>query len=167
MEHALVTGPAALDPLVHVVLLEPQIPANTGNVGRTCAALGCSLHLVGPLGFSLDDAQLRRAGLDYWPAVDLHWHRTLEDLAALLGPRPWHLFTARAQRGFHDVQVARGDVLLFGREDVGLPRPLLDARVAETVSLPQRAAVRSLNLSTCVGVAVFESLRQIGQAEAP
>ncbi len=161
MQRALLDGPAALDPLVHVVLLEPQIPANTGNVARTCAALGCSLHLVGALGFSLHDADVRRAGLDYWPAVDVHWHKTLADVETLLGPRAWHLFTARAARGFHDVSVRRGDVLLFGREDTGLPQELLDARAGECVLLPQRTAVRSINLSTCVGVATFEALRQI------
>jgi len=161
MEHALFAGPAALDPLVHVVLVEPQIPANTGNVARTCAALGASLHLVGNLGFALQDSALRRAGLDYWPAVDVHWHPTLEDVRALLGTRQWYYFTARTPRILSDTCVNRGDVFVFGREDVGLPAELLDAHAPELVRLPQRAAVRSINLSTCVGMATYEALRQV------
>lgn len=161
MERALFAGPAALDPLVHVVLVEPQIPANTGNVARTCAALGCSLHLVGKTGFELSDASLRRAGLDYWPAVDLHWHPALEDLAAVLEPAQWFYFTARTTKLFSDVTLKRGDVLVFGREDVGLPHELLDAHAHALVRLPQRAAVRSINLSTCVGMATYEALRQV------
>lgn len=165
MERALLEEPAALDPLVHVVLVEPQIPANTGNVARTCAALGMTLHLVGPLGFALQDSALRRAGLDYWPSVDLHWHANISDVETLLGPRRWWFFTARTRQGFHDLQLTRGDVLVFGREDTGLPPALLDARVQECVRLPLRESVRSLNLSNCVAVAAFEALRQISLTE--
>ncbi|MBI5496900.1 MAG: tRNA (cytidine(34)-2'-O)-methyltransferase [Deltaproteobacteria bacterium] len=165
MEQALRALPAALDPLVHVVLVEPQIPANTGNVARTCAALGATLHLVGTLGFSLQDAALRRAGLDYWPSVDLHWHPALSDVETLLGPRRWFFFTVRAARGFHDAQVVRGDVLVFGREDLGLPPGLLDARAEQCVRLPLRDSVRSLNLSTCVGIAAYEALRRMTEGE--
>jgi tRNA (cytidine/uridine-2'-O-)-methyltransferase len=165
MEQALRQEPCALDPLVHVVLVEPQIPANAGNVARTCAALGMTLHLVGPLGFELQDSALRRAGLDYWPSVDLHWHVSLEELEALLGPRRWWFFTARTTTGLYDLQLARGDVLVFGREDEGLPQPLLEARPSECVRLPLRQSVRSLNLSNCVAVAAFEALRQVSLTE--
>lgn len=165
MEQALRALPAALDPLFHVVLVEPQIPANTGNIARTCAALGATLHVVGVPGFSLQDSALRRAGLDYWPSVDLHWHPALQDVETLLGPRRWFFFTARADQGFHDATVARGDVLVFGREDTGLPQELLDARAAECVRLPLRDSVRSLNLSTCVGVSAYEALRRISTTE--
>lgn len=163
MERALFAGPAALDPLVHVVLVEPQIPANTGNAARTCAALGATLHLVGELGFSMHDAALRRAGLDYWPAVDVHWHPSLDELRPLL-PGRWFYFTARTEKLFSDVTVTRGDVLVFGREDTGLPQELLEAHRSELVRLPQRAAVRSINLSTCVGMAAYEALRQVATA---
>ncbi|MEW5849779.1 MAG: tRNA (cytidine(34)-2'-O)-methyltransferase [Myxococcota bacterium] len=153
--------PTALDPLLHVVLVEPQIPANTGNAARTCAALGCTLHLVGNVGFTLDDAALRRAGLDYWPSVDLHWHPSLDDVEALVPGRRWRYFTAQTNRLLHDVGFQRGDVLVFGREDTGLPQALLDAHRDELVRIPQRSAVRSINLSTCVGIATYEAFRQI------
>jgi tRNA (cytidine/uridine-2'-O-)-methyltransferase len=161
MDETLREEPAALDPLLHVVLVEPQIPANTGNVARTCAALGMTLHLVGPLGFDLKDSALRRAGLDYWPSVDLHWHPAIDDVEAVLGARRWWFFTARTTAGWFDPGVARGDVLVFGREDTGLPQALLDARAGECVRLPLRGSVRSLNLGNCVAVAAFEALRQI------
>lgn len=166
-QRALLPLPAAIDPLLHVVLVEPQIPANTGNAARTCAAVGATLHLVGSMGFSLQDAELRRAGLDYWPAVDLHWHPGLEEVHSLVdverpGRKPrWCYFTARTDHLVYDVDFQRGDVLVFGREDLGLPQDLLDAHTDELVRIPIRAAVRSLNLSTCVGIVVFEALRQI------
>lgn len=164
MEDTLLEGPAAVDPLVHVVLVEPQIPANTGNIARTCAALGASLHLVGTLGFSLQDSALRRAGLDYWPAVDLHWHPSLDALRPLLPHSHWFYFTARTPRLLHAQPLKRGDALVFGREDSGLPQDLLDANAPHLVRLPQRNAVRSINLSTCVGMATYEALRQLSDA---
>ena len=168
MEHALSPLPAAIDPLCHVVLVEPQIPANTGNAARTCAAVGATLHLVGALGFTMTDAALKRSGLDYWPSVDLHWHPTLDDLRAVLGPGPsWHYFTARARTLHVEARYARGDVLVFGREDTGLPAEVLDAHAPRLVRIPIRSAVRSLNLSTCVGVAVFEALRQVAAGTPP
>ena len=167
MQAALWDEPAGLLPLAHVVLVEPQIPANTGNVARTCAALGASLHLVGHTGFTLTDAAVRRAGLDYWPGVDLHWHPCLEDLAGLVGnPEAWLYFTARTSRGLHDVPLARGQVLVFGREDTGLPETLLQQRASQCVRLPMRTNVRSLNLSVCAAVSVFEVLRQVGHGGA-
>jgi tRNA (cytidine/uridine-2'-O-)-methyltransferase len=168
VEHALSPLPAAVDPLCHVVLVEPQIPANTGNAARTCAAVGATLHLVGTLGFTMGDAALRRAGLDYWPAVDLHWHPTLADLREVLGPGPsWHLFTARARTLHVEAQFARGDVLVFGREDLGLPDHVLHAHPDRWVRIPIRRAVRSLNLSTCVGIAAYEVLRQVAARSVP
>lgn len=162
MEATLGDGPTGLSPLVHVVLVEPQIPANTGNIARTCAATGSALHLVGTLGYSLQDADVRRAGLDYWPSVDLHWHPDLDALRTVMDPgAPWFLFTARTVRGLYDCAVPRGSVLVFGREDTGLPEPLLEARAPDCVRLPMRGSVRSLNLSNAVAVAVFESARQL------
>jgi len=157
-----------------VVLHRPEIPPNTGNVARSCAATATPLHLIGPLGFSLEDRYLRRAGLDYWPLVDLHRHA--DDQAFLshrraLGGRLVAL-SARASQGYTAFRFAPDDWLLFGRESDGLPEGLLhlaDARL--TIPMPRSSrrvagGVRSLNLSVAVGVVLFEALRQLGQAAA-
>jgi len=148
---------AAVPPL-HLVLVEPQIPPNTGNVARLCAATGCALHLVEPLGFSIADRDLKRAGLDYWDAVTLRVHASLD---AFLDD--WHgplwFFSTRANRRYDRVAYAFGDGLLFGKETAGLPQALLDAHPGRVLRLPMRAgAVRSLNLSTCVGIAAYAGL---------
>jgi len=145
-----------------VVLVEPQIPPNTGNVARLCAATGCALHLVEPLGFSLDDRELKRAGLDYWSAVDVTVHASLE--AFLAGWRaPLWLFSTRATRRYDGVSFALGDALVFGKETAGLPAALLASHPQSTLRLPMREdAVRSLNLSTTTGIAVYAALAQLG-----
>jgi len=151
------------EPCLHVVLHEPEIPPNTGNVGRTCVAIAAKMWLVRPLGFSLDDYYMRRAGLDYWE--ELEWEvaddwpaleRRLEESGA---GRKW-LFSARATRSYTSVDYRRGDVLVFGSESKGLPDPL-KARYAESLLLiPSRPQVRSLNLSNSVAIAAYEALRQ-------
>jgi tRNA (cytidine/uridine-2'-O-)-methyltransferase len=149
-----------LSPPLAVVLVSPQIPPNTGNVARLCAVTGTRLHLVEPLGFSVADKELRRAGLDYWDEVLAELH---PDLAAWEATAPWprvHLFTARATRSLWEVAIRPGDHLVFGSEQQGLPRELLDRHPDAHVGIPQRAGVRSLNLSTAVGIAVYEGLRQ-------
>lgn len=150
----------AISPPLSVVLVSPRIPPNTGNVARLCAVTGARLHLVEPLGFSVADKELRRAGLDYWDEVLAELH---PDLASWEDRAPWprvHLFTARAPRGLWDVAIRPGDHLVFGSEQEGLPRDLLDRHPASAVSIPQRPGLRSLNLSTAVGIAVYEGLRQ-------
>jgi len=155
---------ARLSRELHVVLVEPEIHWNTGNAGRTCLAAGAQLHLVGPLGFSLDEKQVRRAGLDYWPRVKPEvwagWDAFARALPALGAP---FFFTAGAARRFQDVAYPRPAVLIFGRESVGLPADLLARHAPDTVAIPMRdAELRSLNLSTAVALAVYEARRQWG-----
>jgi len=149
-------------PALHVVLLEPEIHWNTGNVGRTCLAAGAQLHLVQPLGFSLDSREVRRAGLDYWPRVQPRvwpsWDVLEAELPALGAP---FLFSSEATRDLWQVRFPHPATLVFGRESVGLPLGLRERHRDRLVSIPmQDAALRSLNLSTCVGIALFEVLRQ-------
>ena len=150
--------------MLHVVLLEPEIPPNTGNIGRLCLAAGAALHLVGPLGFSLDDRTLRRAGLDYWKDVQCHrW----PDLAALqeaagLAARFFFL-TTKTNRAYWHENFQEGDYLVFGRESKGLPEALLAAHPANCLTIPQQG-VRSLNLATAVGIVLFEAVRQLSLA---
>ncbi len=147
-------------PVLHVVLFHPEIPHNTGSVGRTCVAAGAKLWLVRPLGFRIDDYYLRRAGLDYWQyleweAVD-DWNRLVERL----GPRPFWYFSKTAERIYTDVQFEQGDVLVFGAESEGLPPSMLAANRERLLQIPIRPQVRSLNLSNAVGIATYEALRQ-------
>jgi tRNA (cytidine/uridine-2'-O-)-methyltransferase len=154
---------AAGGPL-HVVLVEPEIHWNTGNAGRTCLAAGAQLHLVGPLGFSLEDKEVRRAGLDYWPRVAPRlwpdWAALERELPSLGTP---FLFTARAGRRFQDVAYPKPTVLIFGRESVGLDAQILVRHAADTVAIPMLdPELRSLNLSTSVALALYEVRRQWG-----
>ncbi|MBX3414470.1 MAG: tRNA (cytidine(34)-2'-O)-methyltransferase [Pirellulales bacterium] len=148
------------EPLLHVVLYQPEIPHNTGSVGRTCVAVGAKLWLVRPLGFRVDDYYLRRAGLDYWE--HLEWE-VVDDWAALVerlpDRQPW-LFTKTAERAYTSVSYQRGDVLVFGCESSGLPRSLLEQYASRQLLIPIRPAVRSLNLSNSVAIALYEGLRQ-------
>ena len=147
---------------LHIVVVAPEIPWNTGNAGRTCLAVGAQLHLVEPLGFSLDDRYLRRAGLDYWPRVRPEvwpswaaFGEALPDLGAA------YFFSSRGARSFTDVSYPERAVLVFGRESVGLPPELLDRHADRTVSIPMRdPELRSLNLSTSIAIGAFEVRRQ-------
>jgi len=149
---------------IHVALVHPEIHWNTGNAGRTCLAVGAALHLIEPLGFSLDEKQVRRAGLDYWEHVDLRvWPAWGEFEAALPSLGEPYFFSTKGERAFWDAPLGSADdvVLVFGRETGGLP-PEIHARHRERfVSMPMSSSrVRSLNLSTCVGIALYEVLRQ-------
>lgn len=145
-----------------VVLVEPEIPPNTGSIARTCAATSSPLHLIEPLGFRLDEASLKRAGLDYWPLVDLHVHANFDAFVAAHPTARVHLFSAGAERSFFDAACAPGDALVFGKESVGLPRSLLAAHAERTWALPTSGLVRSLNLSNAVAIALYEALRRNG-----
>jgi len=152
-------------PCLHVVLHEPEIPPNTGNIGRTCVAVGAKLWLVRPLGFKLDDYYLRRAGLDYWDdleweAVD-SWDALLAALAAEGAGTRW-LFSAKASTPYTTAAFVRGDVLVFGSESSGLPRALQAAHGATLLTIPSRPQVRSLNLSSAAAVVIYEAVRQWG-----
>jgi tRNA (cytidine/uridine-2'-O-)-methyltransferase len=152
--------PPRYEPGLHVVLHQPEIPHNTGSVGRTCVALGLKLWLVRPLGFSLDDYYLRRAGLDYWPHLEWEvvadWSELEERLPA---GRRWY-FTKSAATSYLDVQFQRGDAVVFGSESQGLPMALLNEHARCAVRIPVRSAVRSLNLSNAVAIVGYEALRQ-------
>ena len=146
--------------------MNPQIPPNTGNVARTCAVTGCRLHLVGPLGFSLDEKSLRRAGLDYWQDVMPEVHAGWPEFEAevLRGQiEKLHLFSARAERSLFEARYAPGDFLVFGQEQLGLPPALLDAYAARTVAIPMLPGRRSLNLAVAAGVAVYAALSSLSR----
>lgn len=151
---------AEYDPCLHIVLYQPEIPNNTGSVGRTCVAMGAKLWLVRPLGFRGDDYYLRRAGLDYWRYLQWEvvddWETLLERLP---GVEPW-LFTKKAETPYSAVQFHHEDVLVFGCESTGLPDKLLDAFPTRRLRIPIRPQVRSLNLSNCVAIVSYEALRQ-------
>ena len=147
--------------MLHIVLIEPEIPPNTGNIGRLCLATGATLHLVKPLGFSLDDKTLKRAGLDYWHEVSVVLWDSFADLqAAQPAEARFHFLTTKATRAYWDAEFREGDFLVFGRETKGLPEPLLAANAAHTLTIPMRPATRSLNLATAVGIVLYEAVRQ-------
>jgi len=143
----------------NVVLVEPEIPPNTGNVGRLCLAAGSKLHLVKPLGFSLDDRQLQRAGLDYWKEVEVYVWDSLAQLQSVHAGARYFFVTTKSQRAYYDVRFAPGDFLVFGRETRGLPESLLATNAERTITIPMQGT-RSLNLATAVGIVLFEAVRQ-------
>ncbi|RLB45764.1 MAG: tRNA (cytidine(34)-2'-O)-methyltransferase [Deltaproteobacteria bacterium] len=154
-----------LSPPFRVVLVEPEIPPNTGAVARTCAATQSPLHLVGPLGFRLDAQAVRRAGLDYWPLVDLHRHDDLQGFQEAHPDARLHLFTGSATRSVYEADFEPGDALVFGKESVGLSPEILDAHPARVWAIPTSGAVRSLNLSNAVTLVIYEALRRVGAWE--
>jgi tRNA (cytidine/uridine-2'-O-)-methyltransferase len=146
--------------LFNVVLVEPEIPPNTGNVGRLCLATGSTLHLVQPFGFRLDDKQLKRAGLDYWNEVQLRTWKSFDELQRAQSPEARYFFlTTKSQRAYFDAQFQPRDFLVFGRETKGLPETLLAANAANCLTIPMQGT-RSLNLATAVGIVLFEAVRQ-------
>ncbi|MBX7158406.1 MAG: tRNA (uridine(34)/cytosine(34)/5-carboxymethylaminomethyluridine(34)-2'-O)-methyltransferase TrmL [Verrucomicrobiae bacterium] len=148
--------------MFHVVLVEPEIPPNTGNVARLCAATGAVLHLVGPLGFELNDATLKRAGMDYWKWVQWHYHDSLESVfknklpqAAIYCVETW------GEKNYSDIKFQPGDYFIFGRETKGLSKKIVDSMAAEVLRIPiWHENARSLNLSNCVAIVLFEAWRQ-------
>jgi tRNA (cytidine/uridine-2'-O-)-methyltransferase len=154
------------EPNLHIVLFQPEIPPNTGNIGRTCVALGAKLWLVKPLGFEISEKQLRRAGLDYWHHLEWQavedWDELKSQLAAPFASERVWLFTKTAARFYTAAAFERGDVLVFGSESSGLPKPILEEHADKTLRLPMRPQVRSLNLSATAAVAMYEAVRQFG-----
>ncbi|HNX96303.1 MAG TPA: tRNA (cytidine(34)-2'-O)-methyltransferase [Candidatus Aminicenantes bacterium] len=145
-----------------VVLVAPEIPQNTGNIARTCAALGVPLHLVGPLGFRLDDRHLRRAGIDYWPAVTVYGHHRWEDFRSWNGDRPLALFSARGTRRYDEVPLDPLPRLVFGGESAGLPEAICREYANRLYRLPMRAEIRSLNLASTATAVLYDVLRRLG-----
>jgi len=148
---------------LQIALVEPEIPPNTGNVARLCAATGCALHLVEPLGFSIDDRELKRAGLDYWKHVSITLHPSLDAfLAATSDSQRWY-FSTRASLPYSKADFHAGDILVFGKETKGLPDELLARDPESCLRIPMRpGSVRSLNLSTAVGIVTYTALERIG-----
>ncbi|AGL01858.1 tRNA (uridine(34)/cytosine(34)/5-carboxymethylaminomethyluridine(34)-2'-O)-methyltransferase TrmL [Desulfoscipio gibsoniae] len=147
---------------MHLVLVEPEIPANTGNVARTCAVTGAELHLVKPLGFSVDDKHLKRAGLDYWHLLTIHYHDNFTDFLKAYPGCSFYLATTRAGRVYTDVQYGPDDFLVFGKETAGLPEDIIRRFMDRCIRIPMLSEARSLNLSNSVAVILFEALRQNG-----
>jgi tRNA (cytidine/uridine-2'-O-)-methyltransferase len=146
--------------LFNVVLVEPEIPPNTGNVGRLCLATQSTLHLIKPFGFTLDNRQLKRAGLDYWEDVDVRTWKSFEEFQRAQPPDARYFFlTTKADRAYYDVNFKEGDFLVFGRETKGLPEKLLEANVGYRLTVAMHGT-RSLNLATAVGIVLFEAVRQ-------
>ena len=148
--------------MLHVVLVEPEIPPNTGNIGRLCLATDTHLHLVKPLGLSLSDKELKRAGLDYWKDVRVSVWESYAELQAAQLPETRYLYlTTKAQRSYWDERFRDGDFLVFGRETKGLPEPLLESNREHCLTIPMIPQTRSLNLATSVGIVLYEAMRQL------
>lgn len=148
--------------MFHVVLVEPEIPQNTGNIARTCAATGCRLHIVKPMGFEIDDKKLKRAGLDYWHLLGVQYYENLEDFFTKNPNGRYFYATTKAPATYCDVQYQNGDYILFGKETKGLPEPLLYEHRERCIRIPMIEEARSLNLSNSVAILVYEALRQTG-----
>lgn len=150
--------------MLHIVLIEPEIPQNTGNIARLCVAAGARLHLVGPLGFSIDEKTAKRAGMDYWEKLDLQTWTGFEELrAANPEARFWYL-SSKVERPYWEVTFKDGDFLVFGRESKGLPASLLVAHPGQSVTIPMTEGTRSINLATSAGIVLYEAKRQISLA---
>ena len=146
--------------MFHVVLVEPEIPQNAGNIARTCAATGTSLHMIKPLGFEVSDRYLKRAGLDYWHLVDIHYYDSFAELQEKYPNARFFFFTTKALHRHSDVKFQDGDFLVFGKETKGLPEELLLQHKETCLRIPMFSEARSLNLSNSVAIAVYEALRQ-------
>lgn len=144
----------------HIVLVEPEIPSNTGNIARTCAATGTHLHLVRPLGFSTDDKQLKRAGLDYWHSVNIEYHDSFAELQAKYPEATFYFASTKAKKVYSDFTYKDGDFLVFGKETKGLPEELIYNNIETAIKMPMSNVVRSLNLSNSVACILYEALRQ-------
>lgn len=149
---------------LHIVFVEPEIPPNTGNIARTCAATGTTLHLVKPLGFNIDDKSVKRAGLDYWPFVNLEVHESLDDFMAKYGDRRLFLATTKGGHVYTEPEYRDEDMFLFGKETAGLPRDFIAKHEESAIRIPMSAdtRLRSLNLSNSANIILFEALRQLG-----
>ena len=146
---------------INIVLVEPEIPANTGNISRTCAVTGTQLHLVEPLGFDISDKQVRRAGLDYWPHLNVQVHKSLDDFFKNTQGIYYYCST-KAKKYYHEVDFEQDCYLLFGKETKGLPEDLVFGNPEQAIKIPMKDGLRSLNLSNAVGIVVYEALRQQG-----
>jgi len=151
-----------MNPPLHIVLVEPEIPPNTGNIARLCACTGCKLHLVHPLGFEINDKQLKRAGLDYWQYLDVQQHENWQQVRLAIGEqRNWFGLSSKVKNRYWDAEFSHGDVLVFGPETRGLSTEILADLQALTIPMRADAPVRSLNLSSACSIVTFEALKQL------
>ena len=149
---------------MHIVLIEPEIPGNTGNIARLCAATGIELHLVKPLGFSIDDKHLKRAGLDYWHLVKVHVHENFAEVQAMYKGYKFHFCSTKAPRAHSEAEFGMDDLLVFGKETAGIPEDILKANWEDCIRIPMIAGARSLNLSNSAAIVAYEAMRQLGYA---
>ena len=145
---------------MHIVLVEPEIPQNTGNIARTCAATGASLHLIEPMGFTVTDAKLKRAGLDYWHQLDITYYKNIEDFYTRTAGGEYFYFSTKAPRAYTQITYPENCYLIFGKESAGIPEEILKKNIDRCVRIPMRENLRSLNLSNSAAIAVYEVLRQ-------
>ena len=149
---------------MHIVLIEPEIPGNTGNIARLCAATGIELHLVKPLGFSIDDKHLKRAGLDYWHLVKVHVHENFAEVKAMYPEHKFHYCSTKAPRAHSEAQFGRDDMLVFGKETAGIPEDILKANWEHCIRIPMIEGARSPNLSNAAAIVAYEAMRQLDYA---
>lgn len=149
---------------MHIVLIEPEIPGNTGNIARLCAATGIELHLVKPLGFSIDDKHLKRAGLDYWHLVRVHVHGSFAEVQAMYSGHKFHYCSTKAPRAHSEASFGMEDMLVFGKETAGIPEHILKENWDSCIRIPMIEGARSLNLSNAVAVVAYEAMRQLDYA---
>lgn len=147
---------------MHIVLIEPEIPGNTGNIARLCAVSGIELHLVKPLGFSVEDKYLKRAGLDYWHLVKVHYHENFAEVLQHFAGRKFYYCSKKAPRSYDAVSYTIDDILVFGKETKGIPEDLLKEHWEDCIRIPMRTGARSLNLSSAAAIVAYEAMRQIG-----
>ena len=147
---------------INVVLYNPEIPQNTGNISRTCAVTGAALHIIRPTGFEISDRTLKRAGLDYWDKLDVTYYDSFDEFMATNGDSPMYFFSSHATSSYADVEYPDGVFLVFGRESVGLPTELVNENIERALRIPMLPSLRCLNLSNSVAIAVYEVLRQKG-----
>ncbi len=147
---------------INIVLYNPEIPQNTGNISRTCAVTGAALHIIRPTGFEISDRTLKRAGLDYWDKLDVTYYDSFEEFMSVNGEAPMYFFSSHATRSYAEVEYPKGVFLVFGRESVGLPRDLVMENADKALRIPMLPTLRCLNLSNSVAIAVYEVLRQMG-----
>lgn len=148
--------------MMNIVLVEPEIPQNTGSIARTCAVTGSSLHLIYPLGFSTEDRYLKRAGLDYWKYVDIHYYHSFNELEERHGHHPFFLFTKKTSCHYTEIQYPKTSFLIFGKETEGLSSEIMDGYPHSLLRIPMLEGRRSLNLSAAVNIVLYEALRQQG-----
>lgn len=145
---------------INIILHEPEIPQNTGNIARTCATTGAALHIIKPMGFTIDDKKLKRAGLDYWDKLDITYYENLDSFFEMNPEAKPYFFTTKAQKAYTDIEYPTNTYIMFGKESRGLPEELLFDHPEQCVRIPMRDTLRSLNLSNSVAIAVYEILRQ-------